>query len=66
MDSEIDNYLNDNKSLVIAPAGHGKTTLLTKCILRLQYCSMGKTYLRNKRIKSILMIFKKKYCVLYH
>ena len=36
MDSEIDNYLNDNKSLVIAPAGHGKTTLLTKCILRLQ------------------------------
>lgn len=36
MDSEIDNYLKDNKSLVIAPAGHGKTTLLTKCILRLQ------------------------------
>lgn len=36
MDGEIDNYLNDKKSLVIAPAGHGKTTLLTKCILRLQ------------------------------
>lgn len=36
MDSEIDKYLREDKSLVIAPAGHGKTTLLAKCILRLQ------------------------------
>lgn len=36
MDSEINNYLKDNRSLLIAPAGHGKTTLLIKCILRLQ------------------------------
>lgn len=36
MDSEINNYLKDNRSLLIVPAGHGKTTLLIKCILRLQ------------------------------